>query len=574
MRESLLVLGVMALGGWITALPMLLWRKAPARLRLIMGVLPLGMLLVPFPLFCRRTVTIPAVTPQIYLPSGKPPLPGITLPGAVLPSPVTESPAFTVGADLIGTVWLIGMVISLLAQLAGWISLRQYLSEQRPVSREITQLLGELCTEMHIRIKPRIAFSPAADTPLLTGFFQPVILLPEGDYLPEELRLILRHELTHHKQGHLFVQALARLAAAVHWFHPLGHLLVKLLPGICEAACDETVAAALDKEQRKHYGLVILRFAGRKTAGGCAALAALRGKDPRLDMERRLKAVMNPRHISPKLRLLAGTLAAVVLLAGCGLSYRIAPASVKLDETSAPAETVSEPSSEMTPPSSEPAAESSAPSSEESAEPESEAVSGEESPVYETVPSPEESGSEPVLGPYEEQGAPDPEPKNEKEEVQEYIQSSRPAFCWPLPGHTTISSHYGGSHNHTGIDITGENVAGSPVAAWRGGTVLSAGYDAQHGNCVLIDHGDGLCSFYAHCESLAVKEGDEVTISQTIAAAGTTGMSTGPHLHFELRQDGEPIDPTPYMADIIICGYPTEEDLHHADRHHETHKQC
>lgn len=569
MRESLLVLGIMALGGWITALPMLLWRKAPARLRLTMAVLPLGMLLVPFPLFCRRTVTIPAVTPQIYLPSGE-----LPLPGEALPSPVTEEPAFAVGAELIWTFWLVGTAVSLLAQLAGWISLRQHLSEQRPVSREIAQILDELCTGMHIRIKPRIAFSPAADTPLLTGFFRPVILLPEGDYLPEELRLILRHELTHHKQGHLFVQALARLAAAVHWFHPLGHLLVKLLPGICEAACDETVAAALDKEQRKHYGLVILRFAGRKTAGGCAALAALRGKDPRLDMERRLKAVMNPRHISPKLRLLAGSLAAAVLLAGCGVSYKIAPASVKLDETSAPAETVSEPSSEVTPPSSEPAAESSAPSSEESAEPENEVVSGEELPVYETVPKSEESGSEPAPGPSEEQDAPDPGLNNEAGE-EEYIKATHySAFCWPLPGHTTISSHYGGSHNHTGIDITGENVAGSPVAAWWSGTVLSAGYDAQHGNCVLIDHGDGLCSFYAHCESLAVKEGEEVSVGQTIAAAGTTGMSTGPHLHFELRQDGESIDPTPYMTDIIVCSYPTEENLHHTDQHHETHKQC
>lgn len=569
MNELLCTLGITALCGWLTSLPLLFTGKMPARLRLKLAVFPLVMLFMPLPLFCRKTVTLPAIGTVI--------LPPVTvqpgLPAVPSPAPLAEDPAFVFGAELIGHIWLIGMLFCLLVQLSRFMSLKQHLSERLDVPLVIRAAYDKVCEEMNIRRRPLLFFSPAADTPLLTGIFRPLILLPRTEYTDEELRLILRHELTHHKQGHLLLQALARLAAAVHWFHPLGYLLVRALPRICEDACDEAVAAALTKEERKRYGFVILRFAGEEI-GGCAALAA------RHDMERRLKAVMNPRNISPKIRLLAIFGASVLLLASCGVSYMLAPEQVKQAKAAAPgtiidmpSEPVSEPAEEPVLPESEILPEPDENVSEPASEPSEEPVP----PESEILPKPDENVSEPVSE-VPADILPDPQPEQEGE-YQEF--THYPAQCWPLPGHTTITAEFGGSHDHHGIDISGENVAGAPVAAWRTGKVVFAGYDASYGNCILIDHGEGLCSFYAHCDSLAVKEGENVALGQTIAAVGSTGMATGPHLHFELQKDGTisygsscpvldgtPVDPADYLPLNELCGYP-EAKYFQSESHHE-----
>ena len=90
---------------------------------------------------------------------------------------------------------------------------------------------------------------------------------------------------------------------------------------------------------------------------------------------------------------------------------------------------------------------------------------------------------------------------------------------------------------HTGVDIAGME-QGTPVYAAGKGTVKEAGFNAQDGNFVRIDHGNGQETFYAHCAGVLVKTGDTVELGQTIASVGSTGMSTGPHLHFEVLVNG------------------------------------
>jgi len=95
---------------------------------------------------------------------------------------------------------------------------------------------------------------------------------------------------------------------------------------------------------------------------------------------------------------------------------------------------------------------------------------------------------------------------------------------------------------HTGIDIAASY--GASIHAAAGGTVVFAGRWGGYGNCVIIDHGGGLATLYGHCSSISVSEGQEVRQGQTIAAVGSTGLSTGPHLHFETRRNGRPVDPS------------------------------
>lgn len=113
----------------------------------------------------------------------------------------------------------------------------------------------------------------------------------------------------------------------------------------------------------------------------------------------------------------------------------------------------------------------------------------------------------------------------------------------------TVSSRFGWrerfGRNHMGIDIAAPE--GSPISAWKGGTVVWAGRRGTYGLMVEIDHGDGLRTRYAHCSSIYVEPGDAVSAGEHIAGVGSTGRSTGPHLHFEIVAAGTRIDPEPWI---------------------------
>ncbi len=119
-------------------------------------------------------------------------------------------------------------------------------------------------------------------------------------------------------------------------------------------------------------------------------------------------------------------------------------------------------------------------------------------------------------------------------------------LCWPLPGHTYISCHFGevdafGNAGHRGTDIPAPE--GTPILAAHSGTVLVSGWNDSYGNQVLLDNGAGLSTRYAHMTKTAVTAGETVTAGQVIGYVGSTGDSTGNHLHFEVMQNGVRCNP-------------------------------
>lgn len=127
-------------------------------------------------------------------------------------------------------------------------------------------------------------------------------------------------------------------------------------------------------------------------------------------------------------------------------------------------------------------------------------------------------------------------------------------FLWPIKGSSKISSYFGmrmhlilkKNKMHTGVDISASH--GTSIIAASGGTVIMADWFGGYGKTVIIDHGSSKSTLYAHASKLLVKEGQEVKTGQKIAEVGSTGLSTGPHLHFEVREKGTPVNPLKYVS--------------------------
>lgn len=126
-------------------------------------------------------------------------------------------------------------------------------------------------------------------------------------------------------------------------------------------------------------------------------------------------------------------------------------------------------------------------------------------------------------------------------------------FLWPVPGSQRITSYYGWRIHpvyktkkfHTGIDVGAGY--GLDIVAAADGVVTLATTNGGYGKCIIINHGSGITSLYGHCSTLLVSKGDRVLKGDVIAKVGSTGVSTGPHLHFEVRENSSTVDPLGYL---------------------------
>ncbi|PKM71946.1 MAG: peptidase M23 [Firmicutes bacterium HGW-Firmicutes-16] len=135
------------------------------------------------------------------------------------------------------------------------------------------------------------------------------------------------------------------------------------------------------------------------------------------------------------------------------------------------------------------------------------------------------------------------------------VVSGSGTLTWPVAGTSTanitskfgyrIHPIFGDKRYHAGVDISANS--GTTIMAADAGTIVSAVYSSSYGNYVVISHGNGMVTLYAHMSSMAVKSGQTVTKGQTVGYVGSTGWSTGPHLHFEIKVNGQLVDPESYF---------------------------
>lgn len=181
----------------------------------------------------------------------------------------------------------------------------------------------------------------------------------------------------------------------------------------------------------------------------------------------------------------------------------------------------------------------------EETEEENEAL--EKAEILESAESAEEEGAVGKEQEMKEEKEPHKNPEQQDELVENNGDAGNDLLQTPVEGFF-VSSPFGHRWGrlHTGIDLA--LAQGNSIYAADGGTVIFSGYGGGYGNMVKIDHGNGMQTNYAHCSQLLVSQGQQVERGETIALVGSTGNSTGPHLHFEVVIDGRCVDPASYLS--------------------------
>ena len=267
--------------------------------------------------------------------------------GSTVSASITVQPARTLHwGTVLCMVYLAGAALMLLGSLTHHARyLRMLRRWRKPVSdRRILALYDALRDEMGIRRAIPIYLCQAADSPMITGIFCPCILLPENHLNLSELRLVLRHELTHYQRGDLYVKLLELLCVSLHWYNPLIYLARREIDYACEASCDERVMRGASLDDRQYYSETIIAVIRRQRARGTVLSTSFYGG--KRGMKNRILSIMNTRA-----RRLGALLLCPVLLMALAFSVAFAAeptASAGDEDVPSLAALMQEPSQPMT----------------------------------------------------------------------------------------------------------------------------------------------------------------------------------------------------------------------------------
>ena len=483
---------------------------------------------IPLPTAAVRQAALPAAPAE----SGGAQQAAASGPGKAVPVPSAPAPAGPLRSrpGLAGAVWLVGAALCLAARLAAYgTSMRRLRRGRVPLADET---LADACRAAFGR-SMRVYAVAGLDTPMLAGLLRTAVYLPEGAGLrADTLPYVLAHEARHRSAGDIPFQFVLAAACALHWFDPLVWCMARAARQDMELACDEAVLAGRDVAYRRAYGAAVLDVLAsarrRRISALTTGFASGAG-----ETRRRFAEMLSLRKKQRGTPLLCLLLALVVLA-----STLVACAAPARSDTAAPVYKGGTPQ----------------PTAGEAPEERLERLRDE----LQTLQA--------EIGRLEALAAQD----SSLEEIQrQYLQAQQEwaewsaavpegapsggaaQFAWPLPGYTTLSSDfgtarrvYGAKDVHTGMDIPAP--AGTPVYAAADGAASLNNHWVMDIS-VKLDHGGSLATLYGHLSACAVKDGDLVEKGQLIGYVGSTGNSTGNHLHFEVDLNGDPVSAWPYL---------------------------
>lgn len=433
------------------------------------------------------------------------------------PAPVTSAVPVTTAfllktvLSFIPLIWLVGVFVFIILYGIRFVRFRRKIMRISLQIDDTTILLAlrNSMEEMGMSGKLQILSNNIISTPMLVGMFKTFLILPEVEMGEKELKVILKHELTHFKRRDLWVKSLTLAANAIHWFNPAAYRLTKNIDTFCELSCDEQVVSDMNMEERQFYGETILNVLCRvinQHSGIYATLA-----ESKKGIERRLTHMMNVKNISKRMIIFSFVIAATL----CIMGFTVASSMNVTGRNTALKDNPGEYSINGVD------------------EPRPDDTIGDLNSMQESIANSQDEKSSVLAS----------STLNDSNNDEKYL--------WPVTGYDHNSATYGNRMHpvertvvfHDGIDIPAPE--GTPVLAANKGTVAEIGDNESDGNYVILNHGGDIQTFYSVLFGFAegLVEGDTVQQGGVIGYVGSTGKATGNHLHFSLIIDGEYIDP-------------------------------
>lgn len=373
-----------------------------------------------------------------------------------------------------------------------------------------------------IRQKIRVMECGQIETAFVLGIFRPVIYLPDMLENPDR-RYVLLHEKMHLcRKDHIW-KWVACLLLCIYWFHPLLWICASAFSRDVEEACDEAVLRKLGAGGKLPYARAIFHEADAGKAHWASAPGFGEG-----NMKKRVKHVLDY-----KKKTAAGVILTTVLILGACGPFFVEKRTTENETTSAAAAEPSAEAEERLTENEEQAAEN----GEQIAENVSAGPSGE---AWTVQPVTEEELTDPMMAAdnyrvmlrRSEGGAEDVSVSYENP-----VEGARISDTYCVRQHPATQE----KRLHSGVDFAIEE--GTPVLAAASGSVVETGFEVNCGNYVILRHENGDLTYYAHCAEILAAQGDVAEAGEQIATVGSTGISTGSHLHFALSRDGVFIDP-------------------------------
>ncbi|MBQ7923042.1 MAG: peptidoglycan DD-metalloendopeptidase family protein [Clostridia bacterium] len=495
-------------------------------------------------------VTVP-FTGQVYLPASPVVEPAPSDGESVI---IREDKTFPI-QSVLRCVWGIGIFAALAWQFIPYIRFRRLL-KHTAVSVD-SVVCGSRIPVYRCR---------SVDSPMVVGVFRPALYLPDAVYTKEALYCILCHEMTHAKRRDIPLKWFAAAVRCVHWWNPLAHLAVRQFSEECEISCDFRASVGMSEEQRRVYMKLLLDLAEMQYRK--QGLLTTGFSDSRQFMKRRLYMIQNGK----KQKVLAAVLSSLLLAGLCaGLIYgsgvfrdTVLPEETDLPDEIPAVDSLPEETADIILPDSESKEpEETYAQDLEELKQELESIQEEYDELHEEA---EEEyyidGNNEICKEAEEESYIGE--NNEIYEEEYYISVSESIGTDGVPlilkCDREINAEYGFAHLtgqenvhfHKGVDFQGDT--GEAVFSASAGEVSYMGYDYSYGNMIIVKNGDyEIC--YAHLSKFTpgLAEGDVVEIGTVIGEIGQTGAVTGPHLHFEVRLNGQAIDPASVWVESESC---------------------
>lgn len=450
---------------------------------------------------------------------------------------------------ILAMIWIVGVCAYLIWQAVSYFTIRRRFSRWSILENNMSTIytFEEIKRELGIKKKIDLYKSEHISSPLLIGFIKPRIIIPTLTIEDSHLRGVLRHELLHFRRRDLWYKLLMMLTTALHWFNPAVYFMAKQAEMDIELACDADVLRGTDISSRKEYGFAILSLIRQEKSSHIPLTTYFFSSNKH--MKQRFLGITDASRKRNGLPAFCISVAIVLIssvMIGCG--YLTATPLAEVPNLNGPTASSNEvgnpPSTNL-----------------ETSLVTLQPADNNENTTNMLVPDMQEM-ERLFLADLENNKAIQ---VNIQEDVTKVYEKTRwitdpyvgGEMVWPVPDFYKIISQYGfrfsGTDFHTGIDISGAGIYGQPVISVNDGTVAYINLDYKpgegYGIYMIVDHGGGISTVYAQLSNVVVNVGDKIEKGQKIAEVGSTGWSTGAHLHFEVRVDGKHVGPQPYLTE-------------------------